>query len=113
MKRLILIALMLPAAAHAACPDIPAAERVRIVECRSGYAVQEAVTVEKIDCNRVGCLVMHYPTKVTEWRTVKTCGMGRELAELEKLWLIRDKEMDDAIACAPLNLPLEPVRVVE
>lgn len=102
-----------PTLAHAACPEIPAAERVRIVPCNQGYAVQEAVTVEKIDCNQPGCLVIHYPTKETEWRTRIGCGTELMYARRHKADIIEELEIADHGNCAPPNLPLEPVRVVE
>jgi hypothetical protein len=102
MKRLILLALLLTASlAHAACPEIPAAERVRVVECRSGYAVQEWKQDPWADAIIYG------------WFDTVACGATLPYAQMEKEFRIWAKEQIDRELCAPPNLPLEPVRVVE
>jgi murein endopeptidase len=109
MKGILTAALILAASlAHAACPEIPAAERVRIVECRSGYAVQEYAGIE-----------MYCPDgldscrRQAEWRTTVACGASLEYAQFEKELLIWAKDQTDREACTPPNVPIEPVRVVE
>jgi hypothetical protein len=99
MKATMTAALLLIASlAHAACPEIPASQRVRIVECRSGYAVQELVT----------------PRFCSDgWSPIYDCGADLNVARWAKADRIAALEADDAERCAPPNLPLEPVRVVE
>jgi hypothetical protein len=109
MKATLTAALLLIASlAHAACPEIPAAERVRIVECRSGYAVQE-MTGKIIDCpNGPGLCRL-----VQGWRTRIGCGAELKYAKRHKADMVEELEIADLGYCAPPNLPLEPVRVVE
>jgi hypothetical protein len=98
-----------PLPAHAACPEIPAAERVRIVECRSGYAVQELV---KVPCTGLCSAV--WPTPMVDtWKTRIGCGTELMYARRHKADIIEELEIADLGNCAPPNLPLEPVRVVE
>jgi hypothetical protein len=102
MKATLTAALLLIASlAHAACPEIPAAERVRIVECRSGYAVQEWKQDPWADARIYG------------WFDTVACGATLPYARMEKSFIIAIKEQADVERCAPPNLPLEPVRVVE
>jgi hypothetical protein len=94
MKTLTVALILFASLAHAACPEIPAAERVRIVECRSGYAVQ-------------------VQTQRKSWWTRYACGWTYDAAKKIAADEVEDLEFGDAIACTPPNLPLEPVRVAE
>jgi hypothetical protein len=108
MKTLTAALLLISSLSHAACPEIPAAERVRIVPCNQGYAVQEYAGIE-----------MYCPDgldscrRQAEWRTTVACGANLEYARSERALSISVKDQADAERCAPPNLPLEPVRVVE
>jgi hypothetical protein len=102
METIIAAALILAASlAHAACPEIPAAERVRIVECRSGYAVQEWKQDPWADARIYG------------WFDTVACGATLPYARMEKEFLIAVKDRMDAERCAPPNVVIDPVRVVE
>jgi hypothetical protein len=113
MKRLVVILCLLPALAHAACPEIPAAERVRIVECRSGYAVQELREVYDPTGFCVGRLPNDCRPNADKWVTRIGCGAELRYAQRHKADIIEELEIADLGNCAPPNLPLEPVRVVK
>jgi hypothetical protein len=110
MKATLTAALLLIASlAHASCPEIPAAERVRIVPCNQGYAVQELI---KVPCTGF-CAAVYPAPMVDTWKTRIGCGTELMYARRHKADLIEELEIADLGNCAPPNLPLEPVRVAE
>jgi hypothetical protein len=102
MKATMTAALLLIASlSHADCPEIPAAQRVRIIPCNQGYAVQEWKQDPWADA------------KIYGWFDTVACGATLPYARDEKAFLIAVKDRADTERCAPPNLPLEPVRVAE